>query len=111
MNAAIAVVVIAPSILPLSFRWPCFYFSVFHVYCPGCGAQRAVASLMHGDVATAIHNNALLFTLPLWLLAFAIARKSSNPRTEKLVIAGAFLVMLGFTLARNLPGSGLAPIT
>ena len=38
------------------------------IYCPGCGSQRAVHSLLHGDIAGVMGHN-LLFLPALVLLA------------------------------------------
>jgi hypothetical protein len=47
----------------------CPVYEIFHLQCPGCGATRALAALLHGRFAEALHLNAL-FTL---LLPFAVA--------------------------------------
>jgi hypothetical protein len=40
----------------------CPVYEIFHLQCPGCGATRALAALLHGQLVEAIHLNAL-FTL------------------------------------------------
>jgi hypothetical protein len=46
----------------------CPFFSLTGLYCPGCGSQRAVSSLLHGDVMQAIgYNVMLVISLPLIL--------------------------------------------
>jgi hypothetical protein len=42
-----------------SFYPRCPFYELFHLQCPGCGATRALAALIHGDIADAIHFNAL----------------------------------------------------
>jgi len=45
-----------------------FYALTGH-YCPGCGATRAIAELLHGHVAAALHLNAavtVLLPMLLW---------------------------------------------
>jgi Protein of unknown function (DUF2752) len=52
-----------------SFYPPCPFYALTHHYCPGCGATRAVAELLHGHVAAALHFNAavtLLMPVLLW---------------------------------------------
>lgn len=66
---AVAVVVVAvvspeePGHYPL-----CPFRQLTGLACPGCGGLRAVHALVHGDVATAVHRNALLVVL----LPFAV---------------------------------------
>lgn len=45
------------------FRWT-------HLYCPGCGATRALAALVHGRLIDAFHYNALLTVMLPFLLAY-----------------------------------------
>jgi Protein of unknown function (DUF2752) len=52
-----------------SFYPRCPFFSLTHHYCPGCGATRAIAELLHGNLAGALHFHAA-FTL---LLPFVVA--------------------------------------
>ena len=37
----------------------CPVFQYLHIYCPGCGATRAVAALLHGRIRAALQYNAL----------------------------------------------------
>jgi uncharacterized protein DUF2752 len=55
-----------------SFYPRCPFYALTHHYCPGCGATRAVAELLHGHVAAALHFNAavtLLMPALLWYFA------------------------------------------
>ncbi len=60
----------------------CTFLSLTGYKCPGCGSQRAIHSLLHGDVATAFRHNALLFIAVPWigLCAYAESRRTRNPR-------------------------------
>ena len=94
--------------------------------CPGCGGLRAVHSLAHGDIVGALGHNvlAVLMYIPAiaigWLLW--VRRESKEPyvhatpsgaaadevavtdaRTRQLWTA-ALVIMLLFTVARNIPG-------
>ncbi|MGN1317752.1 MAG: DUF2752 domain-containing protein [Lachnospirales bacterium] len=35
----------------------CPYYSLFHIYCPGCGSTRAVMSLLKGDFILSLRCN------------------------------------------------------
>jgi uncharacterized protein DUF2752 len=41
----------------------CPVFRYLHLYCPGCGATRALAALLHGEIRAAAHYNALVVLL------------------------------------------------
>ena len=50
----------------------CPVFHYLHVLCPGCGATRAIAALLHGRLADALHYNPLaVIVVPLlgWFFA------------------------------------------
>ncbi len=52
-----------------SFYPRCPFYALTHLYCPGCGATRAVAELLHGHLAAALHFNAavtVLLPMLLW---------------------------------------------
>ncbi len=83
----------------------CLFHEATGLLCPGCGATRALAALLHGHLAEAVHLNALIIALvpvALFYLAFAL-RRSAWPRipvpTTSALLAAAFL----FSLIRNLP--------
>lgn len=44
----------------------CVFLTLTGWQCPGCGSQRAIHALLHGDLSVAWHHNAaLLVALPL----------------------------------------------
>src|SRR5258707_311102 len=54
-----------------SFYPRCPFYAVTGHLCPGCGATRAIAELLHGHVAAALHFNAMVtMLLPVLLWYF-----------------------------------------
>ena len=60
----------------------CTFLSLTDYKCPGCGTQRAIHALLHGDVAGAFKYNALLLVAIPWiaLCLYAESRRLRNPR-------------------------------
>lgn len=60
----------------------CAFLSLTGYKCPGCGSQRAIHALMHGDVVSAFKYNALLLIAIPWiaLCLFGETQRTRNPR-------------------------------
>lgn len=60
----------------------CGFLTLTGYKCPGCGSQRAIHALLHGDVVAAFKYNALLFISVPWLALcfYAESRRTRNPR-------------------------------
>lgn len=60
----------------------CTFLSLTGYKCPGCGSQRAIHALMHGDVAGAFKHNALLLIAIPWiaLCLYGETQRKRNPR-------------------------------
>ncbi len=105
------VVIVAGIALAVTIRDPhasgswavCPTFGLFGIACPGCGSLRAMHDLVAGRVIESIGHNALLLPGMLFLLAAAIRPPGRWWSMIWLV------VLTGFTLVRNIPGSPLAP--
>lgn len=76
--------------------------------CPGCGTQRAVHALLHGDFAQGIaYNYSLLFTVPILALYIGDALwGEKTPRLRgflhhPLVILSLVLILLAWWILRN----------
>jgi hypothetical protein len=51
----------------------CPFHFLTGLYCPGCGSQRAISALLHGEVLAAINFNVLMvLSLPLLIYSAAI---------------------------------------
>jgi hypothetical protein len=94
----------------------CVFHRVTGLQCPGCGASRAMYSLLHGHLLAALHFNPL-FVLALPFLAVSAGRwllreLAGKPPLPigvrafwiKLLVA----TIIVFTMARNIP---VAPFT
>jgi uncharacterized protein DUF2752 len=93
----------------------CPIFRYLHVYCPGCGATRALAALLHLRIAEALHYNALVVLLVPVLLgyfaaAYLRARRDevfSWPRVPALGLTALLVLTVAFGVLRNFVGGSL----
>lgn len=87
----------------------CIFKVVTGLDCPGCGSQRAVHALLHGDIAAAARFN-LLFLIEIPLLGAIIAGwflRETYPRFHRVVSSKPFIyTILGaiivWTIVRNI---------
>lgn len=87
----------------------CVFRMVTGYECPGCGSQRLLHSLLHGDIASAWHANAYLLCISplLLLMAFAAMRRAKYPRLYAAVnslpvIVVVCISLVVWTIFRNL---------
>ena len=89
----------------------CLLYEFTGLYCPGCGASRAIFSLLHGNWRDAWAYNALIFILSPYILAglyFHLRKfiwETSFPRwfTANALIWFLLITVLGYGVGRNLP--------
>ena len=109
--AACTVLLLVPPGSPYAKWLPkCMFHQLTGLYCPGCGATRALSAMLHGDVKASLHNNALLFPL-LALIAILLIKPGIS--LKRRVMATVLAVILAFTVLRNIPAAPftyLAPI-
>ncbi|MCX6895067.1 MAG: DUF2752 domain-containing protein [Verrucomicrobia bacterium] len=91
---------------------PCLFHELTGWNCPGCGATRAAHALLHGRLAEAWRDNALLVAALPRLAGFAVFRRRGRAawvfRPAGLWILSGVLVV--FMVVRNLPtGVWLSP--
>lgn len=81
--------------------WPkCLLHQITGIYCPGCGSTRALAALLHGNLAKSISYNLLLIPGLLTLMVILC-----HPRllSKRHFIWTAVAIILVFGILRNLP--------
>ncbi|MDE7024795.1 MAG: DUF2752 domain-containing protein [Paramuribaculum sp.] len=107
---AAALVLLYALVDPSSHLFPrCIVLTVTGYQCPGCGSQRAVHSLLSGNVTAAWHFNAMLVaSIPLIILMLIAAwRKHHWPRLYNALNSLPAIVMwamavIAWTIFRNL---------
>jgi hypothetical protein len=95
----------------------CPFHAMTGLWCPGCGALRAIHALTHGDVATALHRNilvlpALLYLAAAWAawLGHTLGKPRSTRATPPAALWAVLIGIVAFGVARNLPPTAwLAP--
>nr|WP_255550807.1 DUF2752 domain-containing protein [Granulicella sp. dw_53] len=103
-----------PTVAALLLRFPpdrypfyprCPVYTLFHLQCPGCGATRALAALLHGHLREAFHLNPLT-TLLIPIALLYIAYQSRQPKRQQppgYAIYSLLAISAIFTIIRNLP--------
>lgn len=91
------------------FMPQCIFHRLTGFQCMGCGAQRMIHALLHGDLAGAFAANAFaLLMLPfIVFMIWVETQRARRPRLyEKVfspwVIAGIFVLMTAWLIARNI---------
>jgi hypothetical protein len=96
----------------------CPLYALTGIYCPGCGGLRGVNDLTDGHPGQAASSNLLLvLAIPFALALFARWSHAewtgrevrAVPALPRAVQVGLVALVVAFTLARNFPGSWLAP--
>ncbi|MDR6194479.1 DUF2752 domain-containing protein [Siphonobacter sp. SORGH_AS_0500] len=97
-----------------AFFPPCLFYKYTGLHCPGCGAQRALHQLLHGNFREAFRFNALLLLMiPYLSLGFVLSIRTHllglgfetlpqayrNPK----VISGLLTLVCLFWILRNIP--------
>lgn len=93
----------------------CPFYQFTHLYCPGCGTQRGIHALLHGNISDAFaYNPLMIFSLiyvategVIWLVKRRLThlRSVSSYRYTPWII---FVLVMVFWVTRNIP---FAPFT
>ncbi|WP_042491765.1 DUF2752 domain-containing protein [Aequorivita sublithincola] len=95
-----------------TFFVPCPLYYITGFYCPGCGSQRAIHLLLHGNIIGAFRFNPLMvLTLPILIYGLGITIANWIFGTtyrfmlfySKLFIFGYFGLAVLYWVLRNLP--------
>ncbi len=90
----------------------CWLHSYTGLHCPGCGGQRAVHALLHGDIVAACRYNLMLMLVGPYLAWVGAMDLSRRARRLPPPIPGAqnnrklwvfFTAMILFGILRNIP--------
>lgn len=78
----------------------CLFVTFTGYQCPGCGTQRAIHCLLHGDMAGVIHYNAaLVVAVPVILLyAFAEWRRTSCVRLYRVLNSTVAIIIVAVAI-------------
>lgn len=96
---------------PMEARWmpKCPVKWTTGLSCPGCGSQRFLHAILHGDLAGAAASNALLFAgFPfLFLLLLAGSNPKRFPRLFRMLnspvcVISACVIIVAWTIVRNI---------
>lgn len=90
---------------------PCIFHAVTGLQCTGCGVTRMLSALLHGDWRGAWESNAAVLTLSpvlaglvgLSLVRWIRTGSARLPRWADAVTVVCVVLLLLFTVARNLP--------
>ena len=84
---------------------PCIFHVVTGLQCPGCGVTRMLSALLHGDWRGAWESNApvLAGLVGLSLVRWIRTGSARLPRWADAVTVVCVVLLLLFTVARNLP--------
>ena len=97
---------------------PCPFHALTGLWCPGCGATRAIGDLTRGDLAAAASSNVVAVVLAvgavvvwtLWLRARWTGRTPALPRIDRPARIALIATLIVFTVVRNTPwGTAIAP--
>ena len=100
--AAVAALILLYFFPPDKCRfWPqCIFRKFTGLYCPGCGNTRALAALLHGDIAGSLAKNILLIPALVIVAVLLCRPRAALNRYFAWTIA---VVVISFFVARNLP--------
>lgn len=58
----------------LRWKLPCPVYALTGLYCPGCGGQRAVRAMLHGDLLLSLYYHPLILPAALYLAVYLLSQ-------------------------------------
>jgi len=109
MLAAATVLLLFPP-AQYGFYPQCPLYHYFHILCPGCGATRALAALLHGEIIEAFRLNLLTTLLtPVAMIYMAVhcprvfkSQSFSWPQPSPSAVYATLVAASLFMIVRNL---------
>ena len=98
---------------PLKYSWmpQCIFHRVTGLQCMGCGSQRVIHALLHGDLKSAFEANAFLVCMLPFIVFLVIVElnRTKYPMLYKKVhstamIIGVGIIFMGWLIVRNIYG-------
>jgi len=105
----IGLFIVKKHIIELIFRLPaCPFYSIFHLYCPGCGNTRSFLALLNGHFPSSLRYNITIIVILILCLCAYIELASYSfwhhirilPRKNLFYIIAALLIV-AYTILRN----------
>lgn len=83
----------------------CLFKQLTGLDCPGCGSQRAIRAMLHGDIRGAMGYNVFLPVALVLIALLLVARR--HPRLDKVLNSRTSIIIMliaivGWTVIRNL---------
>ena len=109
----LVLIIIGILLIILMFKYnigiPCIFHEITGLYCPGCGATRAIASLLKLDFYQALrYNLIIIISIPLFIVYLLYKRKDEIPN---IILYLYLCTIVIFGILRNISYfSFLAPI-
>ena len=110
--AGIAGLILLWNFPPTEYMYiPCMFHLATGLHCPGCGTTRAVSSILHGDLLSALKNNVMIFLWAPYLayrgvIAIIEYRKKIKINlwnSGPIFITFMIVITVLYTVLRNLP--------
>ena len=91
---------------------PCPIYTIFHVYCPGCGVTRMLGALLKGNFYQAFRYNPLVFMLLPFIIFYIVdlihskitKKELYTNRVNNKVYYVLIVILLIYGLLRNIDG-------